>query len=900
MSSSPRTLDGGSTLASSQNLTDTELRAQSQIPPSDLTHAPYRQDSLMLPPNHLIHTLPGIVCLRQNDASASVSFLSEGCLAITGFGASELLGSAQTYNGLIRPEDRVQLLEALAIAHQHHQPYQVEYRIVCKTGEEKWLSERGQLAIDPTYPNHWVCMITDVTATRQVEEQLRLDVFLDQLTQLPNRGLFMDRLAQAVRRHQRYPGNQFAVLFLDLDRFKIINDSLGHLVGDRLLQNVAQRLQGCLRPTDTIARLGGDEFTILVEDAKNSADVFLVADRILQALSQPFLLDGHEAYSSASIGIAFSRSDYQGPEELIRDADIAMYRAKAAGKARYVVFDPQMRSPALNLLRMETDLRRALERNELELYYQPIVCLEDNQIVGFEALLRWIHPEHGLLLPQSFIPIAEEAGMLLALDEWVLNEACQQLQQWSLAFPDYPALTVSVNLSNRQFAQPNAAERVRVALEQTGLPGNRLQIEINEGVIIQNRESVALKLRSLQEMGVQISLDDFGTGYSSLSYLHQFPVNRLKVDRAFIKSVHTQKNLAIVHTIIDLAHNLGIDVVAEGVETGAQLAQIKVFDCEYGQGYWFAKPLTAQAAEALLIQGSPHMEPNRDYPIPQLKISTPGGYSYFPLTGKTAWKIGRSKDSSIFLADRWVSQEHAILQLIGMDDIYWVDLSSRNGSYINGQRIQSPVLLQPGDRLRIGQTSIEFQYVQQGLPLESAMPSSIDVTDDLLLSNLRLKTVLMIQPSKIQGEIWREALTSQGIYVIWPDELNHPIVQDSSWLMAHQSQPDLLLVDLQISGVDPYTLIRNYLQQYPKLQVVVTDSLRSQIDPLNRAWILRQGIADLLPRFQEDVDSPFRLPDVAERVSLLLSYLQAMPLKREALSTALLTLQQVFRQETLS
>ncbi len=858
----------------------------------------------MLLPANLVHALPGIVYLRQNTSDAPIVFLSEGCFSLTGFKASELLGAtAQSYDSRILLDDYRHLLETIAIAAQQQQPYQVEYRILTKAGEERWLSESGQISTDTQYSNCWAGLIRDVTETHQLEDQLRRDVFHDQLTRLPNRGLFMDRLAQSIRRYQRYPSNKFAVLFLDLDRFKVVNDSLGHLMGDLLLQHVAQRLQTCLRPADTIARIGGDEFTILVEDAKNSADVFLVADRILQALSTPFLLEGHEVYSSASVGIAFSSSEYQAPEELIRDADIALYRAKASGKARYMVFNPQMRSHALHLLHMETDLRRALERDEFELYYQPIVSLETSNIVGFEALLRWVHPERGVILPSEFIPLAEETGTLLALDEWVLHQACEQLQRWSSRFPNYPALAVSVNLSNHQFAQPNAAELIQLALEKTGLSGSRLQIEINEGVIIQNTESVAMKLRHLQEMGVQIGLDDFGTGYSSLSYLHQFPVNRLKVDRAFIKAVHTQKNLAIVHTIIDLAHHLGMDVVAEGVETGAQLAQIKAFDCEYGQGYWFAKPLMVKAAETLLQNG--FIDPNEilgeDHPTPLLKIANQAGYSYVPLSGQTAWKIGRSKDSSIFLPDRWVSQEHAILQSIGTDDIYLVDLESRNGSYINGQRLQAPVLLQHGDRLRLGQTALEFEYVSaaSSTALEANTPA-IEVTDGLPFAYHRGKTVLLIQPFKTQGKIWREALMSQGVYVIWPDDGHDPLLLGRDWLVAHQSQPDLILVDLQIPGLDPYELIENYRQEYPWIQVVLTDSLRTQIDSLNRSWIKRQGIVDLLPRFQEDDQVPFRFQEVAERVSLLLEYLQAPSLKQDILTTALLSLQQVLHQETLS
>jgi diguanylate cyclase (GGDEF)-like protein len=433
------------------------------------------------------------------------------------------------------------------------------------------------------------------------KEHFRHAAYHDALTGLPNRLLFTDHLRLAIERTRRDPAYAFAVLFLDADRFKNINDSLGHSYGDQLLIEIAERLRSCTRQLDTVARFGGDEFALLLDGISEPEDAVRVAHKIQEELLVPFDLNGHEAFTSVSIGIALSCAGYNHPEDLLRDADTAMYRAKGGGKARHEVFDSAMHTRAVTMLRMENDLRRALERQEFLVHYQPILTLKTGELAGFEALVRWQRPDRGLVSPADFIPLAEETGMIVPLGLWVLEEACRQLHEWQLASPANRALTMSVNLSGKQLTQSDVAEQVQDVLNRTGLDPRHLKLEITESVVMENAEAAARVLASLRALGLGLSIDDFGTGYSSLSYLHRFPVNALKVDRSFVSRMTSgDENLEIVRTIVTLARNLGMDVVAEGIETGEQLAQLKALKCDYGQGYFFAKPLDAAAAEDLL------------------------------------------------------------------------------------------------------------------------------------------------------------------------------------------------------------------------------------------------------------------------------------------------------------
>ncbi len=444
----------------------------------------------------------------------------------------------------------------------------------------------------------------NITALKLAEAQLIHDAFHDILTGLPNRALFMELLERALMLAKRRADYTFAVLFLDLDRFKVVNDSLGYTIGNQLLTALARRLENCLRSGDTVARLGGDEFTILLDDLNNINDVTSVVDRIYEALTSAFQLSGYEVFTTVSIGIALSKGSYNLPEELLRDADIAMYRAKALGKARYEIFDSTMYTQVTQLLELEMDLRRAVERQEFQVYYQPIVLLETYKIIGFEALVRWQHPQHGLISPDNFIPLAEETGLIIPIGYWVLGEACRQMRAWQIQFPTNPPLTISVNLSTKQFSQPGLIEQINQIMQETGLEAGSLKLEITESVLMENIQLATFMLLQLQQMNIQLHLDDFGIGYSSLSYLHRFPSNALKIDRSFISKIGANgENLEIVQAIVTLAQSLNIDVIAEGVETLEQLTQITAMKCKYAQGYLFSQPLDSKSVETLIVYG---------------------------------------------------------------------------------------------------------------------------------------------------------------------------------------------------------------------------------------------------------------------------------------------------------
>jgi diguanylate cyclase (GGDEF)-like protein len=454
-----------------------------------------------------------------------------------------------------------------------------------------------------------------VLERRHAEDQLIHDASHDPLTKLPNRALFLDRLTRAIARYRRHPDMPFAVLFVDLDRFKLVNDSLGHLAGDNLIIQMTERLAAALRTEDTIARanepkpdelatlarLGGDEFTILLDDLTDLGDAVRIADRLQQALALPFTVDGHELYVSASIGIAWSATGYTTADEVLHDADLAMYRAKTLGKARYEIYDQNMFAMAINRLDVETNLRRALQHNQFELHYQPIMALSSRKLVGFEALVRWRKSPTELVYPGDFISVAEDTGLILFIDTWVLREACRTMHQWHLEFPSPEPLTISVNLSARQFARPDLLQQIRQILAETQIDPRSVRLEITESVSMADSDRTVTVLSELRQLGVRFSIDDFGTGFSSLSYLHRFPLDLLKIDRSFVSRMALDTDgLSIIQTILSLARNLGMEVVAEGTETEADVTQLTSLDCEYGQGYFFSRPLQTQAAHALL------------------------------------------------------------------------------------------------------------------------------------------------------------------------------------------------------------------------------------------------------------------------------------------------------------
>ncbi|MDQ4121405.1 MAG: EAL domain-containing protein [Acidobacteriota bacterium] len=480
------------------------------------------------------------------------------------------------------------------------QNYQLEKRFVHKFGHSIWVLQSASVIRDEDKkPRQVIFQVQDISDRKRAEEQIHYAAFHDALTGLPNRTLLLDRLGMAVERAKRLKDYKFAVLFVDLDRFKIVNDSLGHDMGDKLLVDLSRRLESCARKIDTVARLGGDEFAILIDAIPIPNLATEVAERIQGSLSQPFELDGQEFFTTASIGIAYSETGYERPEDILRDADTAMYRAKANGKARHEVFDVGMHTHALEALRMENDLRRAVENNEIIPFYQSIISFKTGKIVGFEALARWRHPSRGFVSPADFIPLAEETGLIIPLGQQMLEDACRQTREWQKKFKQ--PLTISVNLSANQFKQKNIVEKAADILIRTGLVPRDLRLEITEGVLMHNAAAAEQILSELKAIGVQLSIDDFGTGYSSLSYLHRFPFDILKIDRSFVSRMNTDKeSWGIVKTIITLAQELEKSVVAEGVETENHRELLKRLSCQYGQGFLFSRPLEPSQAEKLL------------------------------------------------------------------------------------------------------------------------------------------------------------------------------------------------------------------------------------------------------------------------------------------------------------
>lgn len=479
---------------------------------------------------------------------------------------------------------------------------QMEHRYINKSGETVWASWSVSTASDAksSQPN-LIFQIQDITDKKLAENKLQYDATHDALTGLPNRKYFMMRLENALNKANENPLHKVSILFIDLDRFKYVNDSLGHQIGDELLVGIAERLRDCVRPTDIVARLGGDEFTILVQGKYDIQEVVRIAERIKEKFSVPFNLNGHEVYSSASIGILHNSDKHETPEDLMRDADTAMYQAKRAGKSRHEVFDEVMHEAMKETLQLETDLRRAIENRDFTVHYQPIYSLQSGEMEGFEALARWEHKTLGHIPPDKFIALAEEIGAIDALGEQILEKACSQMISLKHTFSGDFFPLLSVNLSCKQFAQSNLTRKIEKILDETGFPANCLKLEITESVFIEHREKAVETLHKLRALGVEINIDDFGTGYSNLSYLLQLPISALKIDRSFIAPLEdSENNLQIVQTIIMMARNLGLKVVAEGVENEAQLEQLKKLNCEGAQGYYFSKPMSFEDVKTFL------------------------------------------------------------------------------------------------------------------------------------------------------------------------------------------------------------------------------------------------------------------------------------------------------------
>jgi len=516
----------------------------------------------------------------------------------------------------IHPEDRARVMQIADKTRRTGRAESLEYRMRHKNGDWRVLESTASAIYDHDGNVEKLVIVNrDITDRKRVQEMLTHNAFHDTLTDLPNRALFLDRLQHSVIRARRYPDYRCGVLFIDIDEFRVFNDSLGHSAGDELLVQISKRLISCFRQSDTVsradgelrtaeegglARLGGDEFTVLLEDISDVGNAIRVGQRILDRLQSPFVINGQEIVISASVGIAMSSASCMQAETLVRDAELAMYRAKQGGKGRCEVFDPDMHVRAVRRLTLEAELRKAIELRELIVYYQPIVSLASGSITGFEALSRWQRP-NGLVLPNEFIPIADETGLILSINHLVLFDACHQLRSWQTTFPSDHPLTMSVNIAPRQFSQAGLANDIREALNQTGVAPNTLQLEIMETTAMDEPERASKTLADLHSTGVRLSIDDFGTGYSSLSRLQHLPVDCLKVDRSFICTMDNDgDSREIVRLIIDMAHALKLRVVAEGTETAEQINTLKRLNCEMAQGYFFARPLPANAITELL------------------------------------------------------------------------------------------------------------------------------------------------------------------------------------------------------------------------------------------------------------------------------------------------------------
>ncbi|MDH3571578.1 MAG: EAL domain-containing protein, partial [Gemmatimonadota bacterium] len=537
------------------------------------------------------------------EVPAGLVYYSDRWWSMLGYDKAEVGSDIEAWLGRVHSEDSERVRGDLdAHLNGAMEQFESEHRLRHKDGTYRWILVRGLVVRnDEGRPLRMAGSLTDISARKRIEESLARDALYDPLTSLPNRGFFTNLLERSARRVQRRGDYHFAVLFLDLDRFKVVNDSLGHDTGDRLLKGVAQRLERCLRPGDVVARLAGDEFCILVDGIENIGDATRVAERVQEELRAPFVLNGHRVFATASIGIATSTTGNARPENLLRDADTAMYRAKSSGRGRIEVFDAKMHERAMYVLQVESDLRTALEENRFRLVYLPVVSLETRRIMGFEALLRWDHPERGTVSPAEFVPVAEETGVIVALGLWVLRTACRQFTSWLERHPLDDSFSISVNLSSKQLQQVDFVEQLEAILRETRMSPSRLKLEVTETVLMNDPDFSTEVVRRLDKLGVQIQIDDFGTGYSSLSYLNRLRVDTLKIDRSFIKSLgEPGERATIVQAIIRLARDLGIHVIAEGVETSEQLDSLRTLECEHGQGFLFSQPVDGERALTLL------------------------------------------------------------------------------------------------------------------------------------------------------------------------------------------------------------------------------------------------------------------------------------------------------------
>jgi len=547
----------------------------------------------------LVENVPGVVYLSHLDERFSMIYLSDEVEELTGYPARDFLSDELSFVDLYHPDDGPQVFLEVQAAIEEHRPFLLNYRIRHADGSYRWIEERGQGVWDEEGELRYLeGTLVDITARKAAEEQLAHNAFHDPLTDLPNRNLFRDRLEMAMARARRHRREQFAVVYLDLDRFKLINDSLGHRAGDEVLLGIGERLSRAASYGDTVARLGGDEFAVLLQDLTDPSDAVRRVERLQGEFEHPFLVDGREVFTSATMGIALSDERYRRPDEMLRDADLAMYRAKAIGGGQRLVFDPEMHRRAMERLDLESALRHALERHEFELHYQPIVTLDDGRVEGVEALVRWRHPQRGLLHPEVFLGVLEETGLITSLGHWVLDDACRTAEAWRRRWPE---LTINVNLQAREFAQSDLVDIVERALTTHGLPPQALNLELTEGVVMDETAEADRVLAELRRLGVGLIIDDFGIGYSSLSYLHRLPIDTVKVDRSFIARLDDEEESEeLLRSIAALARALSLRVIGEGVEREKHLNVLRRLGFDAAQGFLFARPVDPTGLEPLL------------------------------------------------------------------------------------------------------------------------------------------------------------------------------------------------------------------------------------------------------------------------------------------------------------
>ena len=530
-------------------------------------------------------------------ATSQLLFLNPAAQKVYGRPVEELLANPDLRLESIHPDDRDRVKSLLASSDPISD---LEYRVIQPSGEIRWVWERSR-SIDDGATSRRDGIISDITDRKQIESKLSYEAKHDSLTGLPNRAAFLERVDRAINQSKIDPKYQFAILFIDLDRFKIVNDSLGHQVGDELLITVANILLECAHDRHFVARLGGDEFTIVLHQIEDLEEGLAIAEQINKRLGQPFQLQGHTVFTSASIGIVEADANHHDSAELLRDADLAMYRAKSMGKARHEVFHQQMYDETKELLEIENDLRQAIAENRFFLEYQPIVSLQNEKLYGFEALLRWYHPTKGILYPNKFLDVAKETGLIAEIGKLALYKACKQMFDWQNKYASAANLKISVNLASQQIKRPNFLSELDEVLAASNLPGTCLHLEINETMLIDSKSNTFDLFQQIESRGIRLNIDDFGTGYLSLQYLKRFPINALKIDRSFTQEMLSDReNFEIVRMIVNLAKTLKINIIAEGIENLKQLKVFKTMKCELGQGYLFAEPLNAESAEIFI------------------------------------------------------------------------------------------------------------------------------------------------------------------------------------------------------------------------------------------------------------------------------------------------------------